>query len=133
MELDCDILVPASIDSVIHHENADRIKAGIIVEGANHPITPAADDVLQKRGVIILPDILVNAGGVVVSYFEWAQNIQQFRWEEDRVNAELSKAMIKATRNVYERAQKENISMRESAYILGVSRVVKTIELRGFI
>ncbi len=83
--------------------------------------------------MIILPDILVNAGGVVVSYFEWAQNIQQFRWEEDRVNAELSKAMIKATRNVYERAQKENISMRESAYILGVSRVVKTIELRGFI
>ncbi len=133
LELDCDILIPASIESVIHHENADRIKAGIIVEGANHPITPVADDVLQKKGVIILPDILVNAGGVVVSYFEWAQNIQQFRWEEDRVNAELSKAMTKATRNVYERAQKENISMRESAYILGVSRVVKTIELRGFI
>ena len=133
LELDCDILIPASIDSVIHHENADRIKAGIIVEGANHPVTPIADDILQKKGVSILPDILVNAGGVVVSYFEWAQNIQAFRWEEERVNAELSKAMNKATRNVYERAQKEQISMRESAYLLGVSRVVKAIELRGFI
>ncbi len=133
LELDCDILIPASIDSVISHENADRIKADIILEGANHPVTPVADDILQKKGVIILPDILVNAGGVVVSYFEWAQNIQQFRWEEERVNAELSKAMNKATVDVYERAQKEQISMRESAYILGVSRVVKAIELRGFI
>ncbi len=131
--LECDILIPAAIQSVIHHQNADRIRAGIIVEAANHPVTPVADRILKERGVILLPDILVNAGGVVVSYFEWAQNIQQFRWDEGRVNEELFKVMSKATRQVYEMAQREGVSIREAAYLLGVSSVVRAIELRGFV
>jgi len=131
--LECDILVPAAIESVINCKNADRVKASIVVEAANHPVTPVADMILNQRGVILLPDILVNAGGVVVSYFEWVQNIQQFRWDEEDVNKELFKVMSKATQQVCHLAQNEDITMREAAYLLGVSRVLKTIELRGFI
>ena len=88
----CDVLVPAALDRVIHSGNADRVKARIVVEAANHPVTPAADDVLDAAGVVVIPDILANAGGVTVSYFEWVQNIQQFRWDEEQVNAELAQA-----------------------------------------
>ncbi|MDX6449386.1 MAG: glutamate dehydrogenase, partial [Gaiellaceae bacterium] len=103
LELDVDVLVPAALDRVINEGNADRIKARVVLEAANHPVTPAADDVLQEKGVIVVPDILANAGGVTVSYFEWAQNIQQFRWEEERVNTELKKTMSRAWQSVYER------------------------------
>ena len=92
LELDCEVLVPAAIDNVITEDNARRIKAPLILEAANHPITPEADRILSEGGITILPDILVNAGGVVVSYFEWTQNLQEFHWEESRVNEELKKS-----------------------------------------
>ena len=133
LELPCDILVPAAIEGVIHTGNADRIKARVIVEAANHPTTPAAYVLMRDRGVTFLPDILVNAGGVVVSYFEWAQNIQQFRWEEERVNQELANIMKSATRGVMEVAEREKLSPREAAFVIGVGRVAHTIKLRGFV
>ena len=133
LELPCDILIPAAIEGVIHAGNAERIKAKVIVEAANHPTTPAADHLLVERGVVILPDILVNAGGVIVSYFEWAQNIQQFRWEEERINRELENIIKRATRSVVELAGREDLSLRAAAFEIGVSRVARAIELRGFV
>jgi glutamate dehydrogenase (NAD(P)+) len=133
LELPCDILIPAAIEHVIHEGNAHRIKARIIVEGANHPITPRADLILRERGVVILPDILASAGGVVVSYFEWTQNIQQFRWEEEQVNLELYKVMTRATREVVEASRLHQTDLRQGAYIIGVSRVARAIHLRGFL
>ena len=133
LELDCDILIPAAIEGVITTSNADHIRAELILEAANHPTTPAADALLRERGVVILPDILMNAGGVVVSYFEWAQNIQQFRWTEERVNQELEQIMKRATREVAQAAQRDNVSLREAAYAIGVRRVARAIEIRGFV
>ncbi len=133
LELPCDILIPAAIEKVIHAGNAARIKAKVIAEGANHPITPAADAILNDRGVVVIPDILCNAGGVVGSYFEWAQNIQQFHWEELRVNEELGAIMKKATGNVVQTAQLEKLSLRGAAFVIGVGRVAEAIRLRGFV
>ncbi|MCI0902858.1 MAG: glutamate dehydrogenase, partial [Chloroflexi bacterium] len=112
LELDCDVLVPAAIGNVITEDNAKNIKAPLILEAANHPITPEADRILSEGGVTILPDILVNAGGVVVSYFEWTQNLQEFRWEESRVNEELKKTMLQAYHVVWTRSIKEKITHR---------------------
>ena len=133
LELPCDVLIPAAIEGVVHVGNADRINAKVIVEAANHPTTPAANSLLQQRGVTMLPDVLINAGGVVVSYFEWAQNIQQFRWEEQRVNQELETTMKRATREIIENARENNLSLRESAFVIGVGRVAQAIQLRGFV
>ncbi|MSQ22893.1 MAG: glutamate dehydrogenase [Dehalococcoidia bacterium] len=133
LELPCDILIPAAVENVIRADNARRIKAKVVAEAANHPTTPAADLVLQERGIVLIPDILVNAGGVVVSYFEWAQNIQEFRWDEDRVNQELAVFMKQATQGVVETAKRDNISYREAAFSIGISRVARAIELRGFV
>jgi glutamate dehydrogenase (NAD(P)+) len=133
LEIPCDILVPAAVEKVINLGNVDRIRAKVIAEAANHPTTPAADLKLREKGIVVLPDLLVNAGGVVVSYFEWVQNIQQLRWEELRVNQELSIIMKRATDAVVEESRKQNVSLREAAFRISVGRVAQAIELRGFV
>jgi glutamate dehydrogenase (NAD(P)+) len=133
LEIECDFLVPAAIERVIHAKNAPKIKAAVIVEAANHPITPEADEILNDRGIPVVPDILVNAGGVVVSYFEWSQNLYQQHWEADRVSEELSKIMTRAYSTVRDARKREGITYREAAFLIGVKRVAHVAELRGFI
>ena len=103
------------------------------MEAANHPITPEGDRILTEGGVMIMPDILVNAGGVVVSYFEWTQNLQEFRWEESRVNEELEKKMLRAYHEVRTRSINEEITYRQASFEVGVERVARAVELRGFV
>ena len=133
LALDCDVLVPVAIDNVITEDNSHDIKAHLILEAANHPITPEADRILNQGGVTILPDILVNAGGVIVSYFEWTQNLQEFRWEESRVNEELKKTILKAYHAVWTRSIKQQITHRQASFDIGVQRVARAVELRGFV
>lgn len=133
LELPCDMLVPAAIEGVIHGGNADRIKAGIVVEAANGPTTPVADAILSDRGVVVVPDILANCGGVTVSYFEWVQNIQQFRWELDRVNAELEKKMVRATDAVFDLSTGKDLTLREAAFDIAVERVAHAAHMRGYV
>lgn len=131
LEVDCDVLIPAALECVRTSENAYRIKAKVVVEGANLPTSPAADAIFEKRGITVVPDILANAGGVTCSYFEWAQNLQQVFWEEDHVNKELEKYMMNAYQSVAERAKKEKMSLRTAAYCIAVERVARAEKLRG--
>ena len=133
LELDVDILMPAALGEVITKSNADRIQASIIIEAANHPITPVADEILRDRGITIVPDILANAGGVTVSYFEWTQNIQQFSWEEDQVNEELRKAMTTAYSQIRDAAESKGTDLRQAAFALAVQRVAEAAHLRGYV
>ena len=133
IEIDCDILAPSAIQDVVHDGNAGAVKAKVVVEAANHPVTPEADAILNDRGIHVLPDILVNAGGVVVSYFEWTQNLYQHKWDEDEVSDELNKVMTKAYRDVREIVERDGITYREAAFLLGVGRVAHVSRLRGFI
>ncbi|MFX1316648.1 MAG: Glu/Leu/Phe/Val dehydrogenase [Promethearchaeota archaeon] len=128
----CDILIPAAIENQITKENADNIKCKIILEGANGPTTPEADDILFKRGIYVVPDILANAGGVCVSYFEYIQDIHSYFWKIDRINKELKRILIEAFEAVYKVSKERNLPLRTAAYILAVTRVAKAIELRGF-
>lgn len=131
LELDCDILVPAAIENQITKENASRIKAKIISEGANGPTTPEADEILNDKGIFIVPDILANAGGVTVSYFEWVQNLQELIWSEEEVLDRLARIMQRSFREVLEISQSRKIPMRTAALVLGIGRVAEAMRLRG--
>ena len=118
---------------MIHRDNAARMRCRMIVEGANSPTTPAADEILREKGVYVVPDVMANAGGVVVSYFEWVQNLQHFRWDEREVNDRLGRIMRKAFREVSARSHETGTPLREAAYELGIERVVEAATLRGYI
>jgi glutamate dehydrogenase (NAD(P)+) len=133
LETDCDVFIPAALGGMIHKQNADRLRCRMIVEGANSPTTPAADEILQDKGILVVPDVMANAGGVVVSYFEWVQNLQHFRWDEDEVNDRLGHIMRKAFREVWSRADESDIPLRTAAYELGIERVVDAARTRGYI
>ncbi|HID26673.1 MAG TPA: Glu/Leu/Phe/Val dehydrogenase [Methanosarcinales archaeon] len=131
LELDCDILIPAAMENQITKKNADNIKAKLIGEGANGPITPEADEILYNNGIVVIPDILANAGGVTVSYFEWVQDINVQFWTEDEVNRKLEEIMVKSFNDVWNLSKKENISLRKACYKIAVKRVADAIMLRG--
>ncbi len=131
LQLDCDILVPAALENQITLANADRIRAKIVAEAANGPTTPGADAVLHKNGVMVLPDILANAGGVTVSYFEWVQDLQELFWDEHDVNRRLEKIMVRAFEDVHKTAQEYKADMRTGAYILAIDRVATATRVRG--
>jgi glutamate dehydrogenase (NAD(P)+) len=131
LELDCDILVPCATENQITSRNAERIRARLVIEGANGPTTVAADAILEQRDVLVVPDILANAGGVTVSYFEWVQDRAGFFWTEEVVNSRLEQVMTSSFRAVDETAQRYGVSMRIAAYILAVDRVAKVHRLRG--
>ncbi|HJR25657.1 MAG TPA: Glu/Leu/Phe/Val dehydrogenase dimerization domain-containing protein [Acidimicrobiales bacterium] len=133
LALECDILVPAALGEVITEDNADHVKARIVVEAANYPVTPNADKILRNNGVVALPDILVNAGGVTGSYFEWTQNIQQFTWKEDRFNAELLDRMKGAYKFTQAFADDHQVPLRQAAYAIGIQRVAAAVRLRGYV
>ena len=126
-----DVLIPAALGGVINAENADKISAKAVIEGANGPTTPDADALLHKKGVAVLPDILANAGGVTVSYFEWVQNRQHYRWTLDRVRQELDRTLSEAFENVWQTAQEQNVSLRTAAFMIGITRVRRATELAG--
>jgi glutamate dehydrogenase (NAD(P)+) len=131
LELDCDILVPAAIENQITDKNATRIKATIIAEGANGPTTPEADEILDDKGVFIVPDILANAGGVTVSYFEWVQNLQELIWSEEEVLDRLTRILQRSFKEVLEISLSKKIPMRTAALVLGIGRVAEATRLRG--
>ena len=131
LELDCDILVPAALESQITKENANNIKAKLIVEGANGPTTPEADEILYEAGKFVVPDILANAGGVIVSYFEWVQNLQELLWSEEEVANRLENILTRSFKEVYTISEEKKVNMRTAAYILAIGRVAKASKLRG--
>jgi len=129
--LDVDVLIPAALEHQIHADNAPFVKARVIVEAANGPTTPEADAILNDRGIVVVPDILANAGGVVVSYFEWVQDLQAFFWEEEEVNKNLHRIMVRSFNEVWEVSEKEGVPLRLAAYLLAVSRVAQSVRERG--
>ncbi|MEQ8846171.1 Glu/Leu/Phe/Val dehydrogenase dimerization domain-containing protein [Botrimarina sp.] len=131
LELEADVLIPAAIGGVINEDNAERIKAPVIVEAANAPVTPDADERLHHRGVTVLPDILANAGGVTVSYFEWAQNRQFYRWTLDRVRGELDRTLTHAFDDIWDRAKERDLSLRTTTFMVGIERVARAVHLAG--
>jgi len=129
--LECDVLAPCALEQVITGENADRVKARIVCEGANGPITPTADEVLEEKGILVLPDVLANAGGVVVSYFEWVQGLQEYFWKESEVNAKLNDIVVRAFNETWATQERKATSMRVAAYGLAVERVAEATITRG--
>ena len=131
LEIDCDVLVPAAIEGVVTVKNADRVRATVVCEAANGPITFEGDKILNDRGIFVVPDILANSGGVTVSYFEWVQDIQAYFWSEEEVNDRLRMIMEKAFENVYELANEKGLTMRQAAHWIGVGRVAEAHLTRG--
>jgi glutamate dehydrogenase (NAD(P)+) len=128
----CDVLIPAALGSVLREGNADDVQASIVVEAANHPVTPTADRILEERGIRVIPDVLANAGGVTGSYFEWTQNIQQFTWKEERFNAELDDRLRRAFAATADFAEQKGASLRHSAFAIAIERVAEASHLRGY-
>ena len=131
LEVDCDVLIPAAISQQLHRDNADKVKAKLIVEGANGPTTPDADDIFNDKGILVIPDILANAGGVVTSYFEWVQDLQNFFWEESQVNERLARILRHAYHAVDQTMRAHKTDMRTAAMIIGVKRVADATVMRG--
>jgi glutamate dehydrogenase (NAD(P)+) len=134
LEIECDVFIPAALGGMIHAGNADKMACKMIIEGANSPTTPTADEILNEKGIFVVPDVMANAGGVVVSYFEWVQNLQHFRWDEREVNDKLGTIMRRAYREVAARAAEvEGTPLRVAAYELGIERVLEAARTRGYI
>jgi glutamate dehydrogenase (NAD(P)+) len=131
LEYECEVLVPAALEKVITQDNASRIKAKVVAEAANGPTLPEADAILHDRGVMVLPDILANAGGVTVSYFEWVQDLQENFWEETEINERLKRKMVRAFRETYEVADRRRLDMRAAAYAVAIARVAEATMVRG--
>jgi glutamate dehydrogenase (NAD(P)+) len=131
LALECDVLVPAALENAIDAENVASVRAPFIVEAANHPVSPDADAILAERGVIVVPDILANAGGVTGSYFEWTSNLTAFRWSEDRFNEELLLFLNRAFRQVWDCHVQRGVDLRTAAYMVGIARVAEATRLRG--
>jgi glutamate dehydrogenase (NAD(P)+) len=130
---ECDVFIPAALGGMIHEHNADTLNCRILLEGANSPTTPKADQILTDKGVYIAPDVVCNAGGVIVSYFEWVQNLQHFRWDEHEVNQRLEKIIKRGFREVAEKGKVDGTTPRVAAYELGIARVVDASRTRGYI
>ncbi|MEA2439149.1 MAG: glutamate dehydrogenase, partial [Thermoleophilaceae bacterium] len=133
LEVECEVFIPAALGGMIHEQNADRLRCRMVIEGANSPTTPKADALLAGNDVHVIPDVMANAGGVVVSYFEWVQNMQHLRWEEDEVNSRLRKILQRAYADVRRKAEEHDIPLRPAAYELGIERVVEAAKARGYI
>ena len=131
LELDCDVLIPAALEDVITAANAPRVRAKLVVEGANGPTTPDADEILRRNGIVVVPDILANAGGVIVSYFEWVQDRQGYFWRESEVNERLAEVLLSNFAIVRERAAQSGASYRAAAYAVAIGRVTSALHLRG--
>jgi glutamate dehydrogenase (NAD(P)+) len=130
-EIECDILIPAALEQQITEDNANKIRAKLILEGANGPTTPAADDILHDRGVLVVPDVIANAGGVTVSYFEWVQDFSSFFWTEEEINLRLTRIMREAFAAVWQLATDKKVSLRTAAFIVACTRVLQAREMRG--
>jgi glutamate dehydrogenase (NAD(P)+) len=133
LQIPCDVLLPAALGGLIHEGNADSINCRVLLEGANSPTTPGADDILADKGVYVIPDVMANAGGVVVSYFEWVQNMQHFRWEEREINDKLGNVMRRAFREVEAVSKEKQTNLRHASYEVGIKRVIETARMRGYI
>jgi len=131
LTLPCDILVPAALERQLTVDNAGAIQCRILAEGANGPTTPEADEILRQRGIFVIPDILCNAGGVIVSYFEWVQDLQNYFWTETQINRRLKQVLIRAFRQVYAKVDHAQVDMRTAALMLGVGRVAEGERVRG--
>ena len=131
LEAECDVLIPAALQNAITKENANRVKAKIVVEGANGPTTSEADGILERNGVFVVPDILANSGGVIVSYFEWTQNLRREYWDLEEVRGKLEKKLTCQFKKVLETSGEFNVPMKEGAFILGVKRVSEALETLG--